>query len=158
MVKRRTYNTRLIKQSYSYRYYEIADLFRIHPNAIARWVKEGLRQIDDQKPYMIYGGDLTAYLDSRQKRRKRPCRSGEIFCCKCQAPQPLWQRAVDITVRNEKTVYLSGLCAVCNTVLKQIGSVAKLPAYQKYFNVLTLELPHIIDSSHTSVKRELRKE
>ena len=110
--KKRTYNTRLIKRTCSYRYYEISDLFGVHPNMIAIWVKDGLRRIDDQKPYMIYGGDLADYLDAKQKKRKKPCRAGEIFCCKCQAPAPVWEGAVDITIRNEKTLYISGICNV----------------------------------------------
>lgn len=156
--KRRTYNTRLIKRTYSYRYYEISDLFGVHTNVIARWVKDGLQRIDDQKPYMIYGGDLADYLDTKQKKRKKPCRADEIFCCKCQAPRPVWERAIDIKIRNEKTLYLSGLCAICNSALKQIGSMAKLPAYQKNFNVLSIEPPDIIDNLQTSAQRELRKE
>lgn len=156
--KKRTYNTRRIKRNDSYRYYEIADLFDVHPNVIARWVKDGLQRIDDQKPYMIHGGDLADYLDAKQKKRKKPCKAGELYCCKCQMPRPVWERAVDITIRNKNTVFLSGVCDACNSVIKQIGSRAKLPEYQKTFNVMTIDPPDIIDRNKTSVKREFRKE
>lgn len=156
--KKRTYNTRLIKQDYSYRYYEIASLFGIHPNVIPRWVQDGLLRIDDQKPYMIHGADLARYLDARQKKRKKPCKAGELFCCKCHSPRLVWEGAVDITIRNEKTLYISGVCIVCDSTINQIGSMAKIPKYQETFNVLTIDPPDIIDSGNTSVKCEWRKE
>src|SRR5262245_34376578 len=63
---KRTYNTRLIKRDYAYFISELADLFRLHPNAIRRWIKAGLRTVDDRRPVLVHGGDLIDFLDARQ--------------------------------------------------------------------------------------------
>ena len=153
--KKRTYNTRLIKRNYSYKYYEISELFGVSANVIPRWVKDGLRRIDDKKPYMIHGVDLADYLDAKQQARKKPCLPHEAMCFTCNAPRPFWESVVDITARNKKTVFISGLCALCDTSMNKIGSVSKIFAYQKIFKIQTVEAPDIIESANTSVKCDL---
>lgn len=66
--KSRTYNLRLIRRDYSYMIQEIAELFSLHPNAVRRWVKNGLRTIDSHRPQLIHGTDLIEYLDRRQRQ------------------------------------------------------------------------------------------
>jgi hypothetical protein len=49
-AKKRTHNTRLIKRDYAYFISEIADLLKLHRNAVRRWLKAGLLTIDDRRP------------------------------------------------------------------------------------------------------------
>lgn len=90
MKKRRTYNTRLIRQSLTYSVQEVAELYGLHKNAVLRWVKDGLPLLEPRKPYLIYGGELASYLKSRQTGRKRKCKPDEFFCCKCRTPTRAW--------------------------------------------------------------------
>ena len=43
MARRRTYNTQLVKRDFSYSIQEIAEQFGLHPQAVRRWIKAGLR-------------------------------------------------------------------------------------------------------------------
>ena len=58
---------RLIKRDYGYFISEIADLFHLHPNAVRRWIKAGLRTVDNQRPVLVHGGDL---IDSWRSDRR----------------------------------------------------------------------------------------
>jgi hypothetical protein len=155
--KKRTYNTRLIKRSRSYLLQEIADLYKLHLNAIHGWVKAGLLCIDTQKPRRVHGNDLATFLNARQSTRKRVCQPTEIYCCKCRKPQPVWENAVDFIIRNTKQLNITGLCAVCHARTFRGGSVKKMPEYQKIFNMQTIQGEHLIACDNPPVNCELER-
>lgn len=158
MKRTRTYNTRLIKPDFSYSTREIAGLFSLHKNAVLRWIGDGLPLIDEQKPYLIHGSALVAFLNKRQADRKRSCQADEFFCCKCRAARPAAGKAVDIVFRNDIKLDLRGRCAVCATIVRRVGSVKKLTEYQKIFVIQTMQGRHINDSNHACDNRDIRKE
>ena len=139
MKKKRTYNTRLIKCGRSYTIQGIAKLYQIHSNAVDRWIDAGLECIDSVKPKRIHGSDLKTFLDDRQTKRKKPCKIHEAFCCKCRKPQAIWENVIDLIIRNQKQLTITGLCAVCSTSMYKGGSIKKLPEYHKLFNVQTVQ-------------------
>lgn len=136
---RRTYNTRLIKRTLSYTIQEIAELYDLHVNAVRQWIKSGLQTIDGRKPFLIYGGDLIAFLNARQIGRKRKCAPDELYCCRCRAPRRADLNLVVISVQNEKQLTLSAKCCECSTTMNRIGSVKKLDEYRSTFTVQTIE-------------------
>lgn len=157
-TKKRTYNPRRIHISQSYSVQEIAELYGLHKNAVLRWIKDGLPLIDQRKPYMVHGGDLAEYLTKKKSGRKCKCQPDEFFCFKCRAPRKAWESAADIVIRNESKLTISGLCAVCNTVVQRVGVVKKLPEYQKIFSIQTIQERHISDTSAPSVNSDMRKD
>lgn len=158
MKRTRTYNTRLIKPDFSYSTQEIADLFSLHKNAVLRWIGDGLSLIDERKPYLVHGSALIAFLNKRQADRKRSCQADEFFCCKCRAARPATGNVVDIVFRNDIKLDLRGRCAVCSTIVRRVGSMKKLPEYQKIFTIQTMQGRHINDSNHACDNRDIRKE
>lgn len=157
MKKKRTYNTRLIKRHRSHTVQEIAALYDLHPNAVHRWIKAGLRCIDNQKPLRVHGDDLIAFLKTKQTTRKRPCNVTEAYCCKCRKAQPFWENAVDLLIRNPKQLTITGLCAVCSTKTFKGGSIRKLSEYQKTFHVQTIQGQHLIARDDPPVKCEIER-
>jgi tRNA(Ile)-lysidine synthase TilS/MesJ len=125
-AKRRTYNTRLIKRDYAYFISEIADLLKLHRNAVRRWLKSGLPTIDDRKPALVYGADLIAYLDSRQASRKQKCEANEFYCCRCRRPQPPRQNRVEVQIHNRQKLNLSAVCRSCGARMNRAGSVQRI--------------------------------
>ena len=98
-VRKRTYNTRLIKRDYPYFVSEVADLFHLHPNAVRRWIKAGLITVDDRRPVLVHGGDLIDFLDMRQAQRKQKCAVDELYCFRCRRPKhPLFNR-IEVEMR-----------------------------------------------------------
>jgi hypothetical protein len=137
--RKRSYNTRLIRLGMSYSVQEVSELYRVHKNAVLRWIRDGLATIDGRRPYLIHGAVLAAWLKKKQSARKHKCRSDEFFCCKCRAPRKAWENITDVVIRNESKLALSALCAACGTVLHRIGSVKKLAEYQKIFSIQTIQ-------------------
>jgi len=134
-AKKRTYNARLIKRDYSYFVGEIAELFDLHPNAVRRWLKAGLVTLDDRRPILIHGSDLIDFLDMRQAARKQKCAADEFFCLRCRRPQHPRFGRVELEIRSETRLDLSGVCEACGTRMHRAGSVAKLEEYRQAFSI-----------------------
>ena len=156
--KRRTYNTRLIRRDYCYRVDEVAELYGLHRQAVRRWLRDGLRRIDDQRPILIHGGDLIAFLDARQSKRKQACAPGEIYCCRCKSPRRPHQNLVSIEIQNDTHLMLSAKCDKCGTGMNQFGSVRKLDHYRSTFIIQTTREPSIKGRSEPVVRCHLDEE
>lgn len=150
-IKKRTYNTRRIKRDYSYELAEIAELFDLHISSIRNWIKAGLPLIDNGRPQLVHGSDLIAFLNVRQKKRKRPCKPFEGYCLKCRAPRAFWKSAVDVIIKTPARLQITGLCAECNTAIFKAGSVKKIPEYAKTFDIQTVQGRRIIERSHPTL-------
>jgi hypothetical protein len=155
---KRSYNTRLIKRDCGYFVSEISDLFRLHPNAVRRWIKSGLRTVDDRRPVLVHGGDLIDFLDTRQAQRKQKCATDEFYCCRCRRPRrPLFNR-VEIKIRHETKINLSGVCASCSARMNRVGSVARIEEYTRAFIVQTPREGRISERSDPGVMCHLDKD
>lgn len=157
-AKRRTYNTRLIKRDYCYRVEEVAELFGLHVQAVRRWLRDGLRRIDDRRPILIHGSDLIAFLDERQSKRKCRCAAGELYCCRCRMPRRPRSCLVRIELETDSRLLLSGECVECAAAMRQIGSVRKLDLYRSTFVVQMKASTRIDGRSEPSVMCHLDEE
>jgi hypothetical protein len=156
-ARRRTYNTRLIKRDYGYFISEIADLFQLHPNAVRRWIKAGLRTVDDRRPILVHGGDLIDFLNARQAERKQKCASDELYCCRCRLPRKSLFNRVEVRILNKAKLSLSGRCAACGARMNRAGSVARIEEYQRAFIVQTPCEGRISGRSDPSVMCHLQR-
>jgi hypothetical protein len=136
LTKRRcTYNVRRIRRDFSYSIQEIAELFALHPNAVRRWLKEGLRRIDGQKPHLVHGSNLIDFLAQRQKQRKRHCEPGEMFCCRCRAPRLPRADTVTIDTVNARHSMIRGICELCGTKMNRGVLVERIADAETAFNL-----------------------
>lgn len=156
-VKRRTYNTRLVRRNHAYYVHEVADRFGIHKNAVLNWVKLGLKTIDGNRPMMIHGSDLADFLDQRQRSRKRKCQPDEFFCCKCRAPKRAWERVVDLTRLKKGDWLVKAICADCSTDMRRISPYQNLAKLQGLFVIQTVSEEHILESSNPLVMRDFKQ-
>lgn len=134
--RKRCYDTRRIKREYSYTLQEIAKLYGIHKNAVRQWIKRGLQKIDKQKPLLIHGSALFSFLKAQQKKRKSTLNANEFYCLKCRVPRVAYENAVDIVIRNNTQLSIQGLCSECETPLRRVGRVSRIPDYEKAFFVM----------------------
>ncbi len=111
----RTPNARLVKRDATFTVDEIAELFTVHPNTVRNWMASGLKSIDGRRPLLIHGSDLIAYLHHQQKRRKRTCAPGELFCFKCRAPRSPKDGILSLENQNARVMRAVGNCEVCGT-------------------------------------------
>jgi hypothetical protein len=157
-ARKRTYNTRLIKRDYTYFVGEIAELFDVHPQAVRRWIRGDLPTIDERRPFLIHGGDLIAFLDARQAKRKQQCAANELYCLRCRRPRRPRFGRVTLAINSATRIDLSGTCETCGTRMHRAGSVARLEEYSKVFRV---EMPgegRITGCSDPSLMCHLSKE
>ena len=77
-------NPRLVKIHRKYSIEEIARLFGLHKNTIRNWLRQGLPAIDDGRPMLILGRELSRFLQERRQRAKQSCGPGRIYCIACR--------------------------------------------------------------------------
>ncbi|MBW6422019.1 helix-turn-helix domain-containing protein [Rhizobium sp. XQZ8] len=89
---------RAIKQHYSYTTEEAALVLGVAKGSVRRWLKAGLPHLADQRPFLILGSDLRAFLDKRDKPKQR-CGLHEFYCFRCREPKPAAGGLIDYTPR-----------------------------------------------------------
>src|SRR6266699_3150405 len=60
-------NPRLVKIHRNYAVEDIARLFDVHKNTVRNWLKQGLASIDDRRPILVLGHELSRFLQERRQ-------------------------------------------------------------------------------------------
>ncbi len=157
-IKKRRYNTRRIHLTTSYSALEVAELFGLHKGSVLNWIKQGLKIIDQHKPYLIRGSDLFDFLNKRQKQRKVSCQPNELYCFKCRAPRRPLNESIQITKRNNCRLKIEGCCFICNTKMFRDGALSKLDEFRKIFSIELQSQEHIVECELPSVNSDINKE
>jgi hypothetical protein len=127
-VKR--FNPRRVKVHRSYTVGEVARMLEAHKNTVRAWLRDGLKPIDQRRPVLIQGGQLASYLDVRRKRRRQPCRPGELYCFRCRVPKAAAAGTADYLPVTPSSGNLMARCSDCGTrmyrrvALRNLGAVA----------------------------------
>lgn len=119
-------NHRLVKIHRSYTVEEIARLFGVHRNIVREWVKRGLPTTDRERPMLILGRDLAAFLQARRLKNKRPCKPGEIYCVRCRVPRNPGGDMADYQPVTAVLGSLVGICPTCECMMFRRVNPAKL--------------------------------
>ncbi len=122
MAKRLNPNLAKLRRSYTIR--EAADLFGVHKNTVREWIKAGLPVIDDQKPFLILGSELRAFLRQRNAARKYKCKPEEMYCVKCKKPQKPGANMVDFQPTTESTGAMVAVCPQCTIIMHKFISLS----------------------------------
>ena len=150
-------NHRLVKIHRSYTVEEVAALLGVHKNTVRMWVKGGLALSDDQRPMLILGRQLIAYLQAKRVQNKRTCRPGELYCVRCREPRQPAGSIADYKPVTKTVGNLTALCPVCVSIMNRKISIAKLPLFQAEMDISLPQAPrHIGDSSDPSVNSDLK--
>ena len=124
-------NPCLVKIHRNYTVEEIAHRFGIHKNTVREWVKTGLPTSDKKRPMLILGNDLSAFLQARRARNKRPCQLDEIYCVRCRAPKRPAGCMAEYQPITGTLGNLIGICPDCEAMMYRRASRAKLPAIRE---------------------------
>jgi hypothetical protein len=119
-------NPRLVKTHRNYSVEEIARLFDIHKNTVRTWLKHGLKAIDDQRPMLILGRELSRFLHERRQRAKQSCGPGRIYCIACRAPKDPAGRMAEYVPMTPSAGNLRGICPDCDRLIYQRVNLAKI--------------------------------
>lgn len=155
MAQRRP-NPRLAKIHRSYTVEEAARLFGVHRNTVREWIRRGLQTVDRQRPTLILGRELAAYLKARRDSNRRPCQAGELYCMRCRVPRIPFGLMADYLPVTATSGNLIGLCPACDLLMYRRVSKAKLDAVKGPLEVRPAQAgPHIVETPQPSVNSDI---
>lgn len=146
MAKRHP-NYRLVKLHRSYSVEDVADLFGIHKHTVREWVRHGLPVMNDQRPMLMLGHDLRAFLQARRIKNKRPCQPGQMYCVRCRAPKFPAGDMADYRPTTENLGTLQGICPDCGCMMNRRASLVKLEQVRGKLDVTFTKAPKQLSNS-----------
>jgi Helix-turn-helix domain len=145
-------NPRLVKGHRNYSVEEIARLFALHKNTVRNWLRQGLAVIDDRRPTLILGRELSRFLQDRRQKAKQACGPGRIFCVACRAPKVPAGNMADCTPIGPMAGNLCGICPNCDRLIYRRVNLAKIDAVRGDLDItFTQPSPRIRESTVLSV-------
>lgn len=119
-------SARGIKKNQTYTLDEAALILRVHVQTVRGWEKGGLPVMRGQKPHLIHGEDLQAFLRMRGMKAKKPLKPNEVYCLGCRrAVRPAGDLA-DYVTSGAGSVRLSGICPHCEGMAHRFVSTPSL--------------------------------
>jgi hypothetical protein len=115
-----------VKVHRNYSVEEIARLFSIHKNTVRSWLKQGLQAIDDQRPILILGREVSRFLRERRQQTKQSCAPGRIYCIACRSPKVPAGIMADCIPTSASLGNLCGICPDCNRLIYRRVNLAKI--------------------------------
>ena len=156
---KRLKNFRLVKIHRNYTVEEVSRLLDIHKNTVREWIRRGLATIDNKRPMLILGRDLSSFLKARRVKNKRPCKPNQMYCLRCREPKIPAGNMVDYQPVTETLGNLFGICPDCEVGMNRRTSLAKLVQIQGILNLTFPEgFRHIVDSNQPTVNSDLGKD
>jgi hypothetical protein len=149
---RRHPNPRLVKVHRNYSVEEIARLFGLHKNTVRNWLKHGLAAIDDRRPMLILGRELSRFLHERRRNAKQSCGPGRIYCIACRAPKRPAGKMAECIPTGPHAGNLRGICPDCDRLIYRQVNLAKIDAVRGDLEItFTRPCPRIGESAGASV-------
>lgn len=135
------YNPNLPKIHRSYTVSEIAELFGVHKNTVREWLKQGLATADKNRPALILGSELRSFLQLTRRKHKRRCKLGELYCMSCREPRMPAGGMLDYEPASHSKGSVTGLCAVCDSIMYQFATIDKLHQIRQKMEVRIMSPP-----------------
>jgi len=107
-----------IKSLHSYTINEAAEVSGVSPRTIRNWATSGLRLMQDDRPALVRGDDLIAFIKGQRKQRKQRLALDQFYCLRCRAPRPAAGGFAECEVTGNRLVLIA-MCAVCETILRK---------------------------------------
>jgi hypothetical protein len=131
--RRRKIDLRRIRVRVCYFVPEAAALLRVTEGTIRTWLRAGLPALDRNRPTLILGADLKAWLQGRQISRRHKCGPDELFCLRCRRPRTLRPNSREFIEKNPKRLMIRGKCSTCDTVMHKVASRANAAEARSVF-------------------------
>lgn len=125
-MHRRLPNPRRVKIHRNYSVEEVAELLGVHKNTVREWLRAGLPALTDQRPLLILGRELAAFLTRRRIVNRRPCQPGEIYCVRCRVPQKPAAGMAEYQPLTASGSNLIGICPQCDALIYRRVSLVRL--------------------------------
>ena len=120
-----------------------AGVLGVHKHTVSRWIAAGLPTTDAERPLLIRGQDIRAYLRAREPIKQK-CPPGEFYCLSCRTPK---RPAFDMAQYIPRTASPGLLCGFCSTCDRMI--------YRAVQRVSIEQMPGGLDISFPTAERRI---
>ena len=116
---------------------EVGNLVGRSEKTIRTFIKEGLKTIDNKRPFLIRGYDLVAFLKQKNLKNRHSTNTDEMFCMKCREARTPKSKQICIQ-SHECASFLcaSALCPVCGTLMNKPYSIARFGELKRIFHIV----------------------
>ena len=115
-------------------------LFQVHKNTVRAWLKTGLQPVDNRRPMLILGRQLSSFLHARRTQRRQRCRLGQFYCMRCRTPMTSAGRMAEYLPITSSSGNLRGTCSDCGSRMYRRVALQKLALVA---SVLQVALPQV---------------
>jgi excisionase family DNA binding protein len=133
MIRNRRADWRRVKSALNYTVDEAARTLQVHRGTVRHWIKKHGLPVLTERPHLILGRDLVAYLKALRQSRKRKCGRGELYCLKCRAPRKPVEGLLEYRPLSPSRGVLVGVCDHCETLLRRFVASARSAAIAQEF-------------------------
>lgn len=140
MAGRSKPNRGAVKIHHNYTVEDASRVVGVSKGTVRRWLKSGLPSINDRKPVLILGGDLSDFLKARSKPKAR-CDLTECFCFRCRVPRMPAENMADFIPLKPTGGNLRALCGTCGTLMHKRVSDDQFKALRVILDVSVMEPP-----------------
>lgn len=123
-----------IKSVYSYTIQEAGDITGVSERTVRAWIKDGLPAMTQERPTLIRGDALIAFIKAKRNARKTNVRQDQFFCLKCRDARKPASGLVDCEVTG-KRAKLTAICGVCDTIMHKPVAHTQVPMLSKVFDL-----------------------
>ncbi len=138
---------RSVRRHRNYTVDEASRALGVCKGTVRRWIKTGLPALTEQKPALILGGALIAFLKARIPA-KQTCRLEECFCLACRTPRRPAFDEVEVRLQQSGGGMITGLCSECSATMNKRVSADGLERIRRILTVGAVQADGHISKSH----------
>jgi excisionase family DNA binding protein len=152
-------NWRAIRIHRTYSVDEAARSLGVAKVTVRRWIASGsLPVIDDCKPTLILGVELSAYVKGR-RMAKHKCRLDQCYCMRCREPKAAALSEAELIQTKGASAMVRMLCETCATVMHKRLSWEQVPQLSALVSLSGVQrVKHLSETAQPCVNAHCQKE
>jgi len=123
-----------IKSLHCYTIPEAAGVTGVSDRTIRAWIKQGLTAMTDERPTLVRGDALIAFIQAQRQVRKSHLSPDEFYCLKCRAARKPAGGLVDCETDGTRAK-LTALCETCDTIMHKPIAHERVVSLANVFDV-----------------------
>ena len=152
------YNPNIIASYKSYTVDQICKIYadkKLHAQTIRKWIKSGELETVSNRPILIYGEVLKAFIKARNKAHKRNLEFNQFKCVKCREIATPQGNKILVYQNKNGSLKAVGICPACNHQNFRFYKKTDWSNLEKTFIFNTPHMTTLCDKSTTSTKTHL---
>lgn len=114
---------------------EAAEVVGVSARTLRSWVVDGLPAMNDDRPMLIRGDALRAFIMGQRRARKTNLAHDQFYCLSCRAARRPAGGFAECH-RNGPRLMLMAICEVCETVMHKPVGQAQLTALRPHLEIM----------------------